>query len=219
MNGPSRPTALAMVALSGLAGHGLMVWLLDPRTSLGPVRAADLPLVATLLVGGLPLLWDLARRAVHQDFGSDWLAGLSILTAVLLGELLAGALVVLMLSGGQALEAYAVGRASSALQALARRMPTHARRRHGGGTIDVPLEAVAAGDLLLVLPHETCPVDGTVVEGRSTMDESYLTGEPYVMSKAVGLDRPVGRRQRRRRARPSARTRGRWTRATPRSCG
>ena len=186
MNGPSRPTALAMVALSGLAGHGLMVWLVDPRTSFGSIRAVDLPLMATLLVCGLPLLWDLARRAVHQDFGADWLAGLSILTAVLLGELLAGTLVVLMLSGGQALEAYAVGRASSALQALARRMPTHARRRHGGGTIDVPLEAVAPGDLLLVHPHETCPVDGTVVEGRSTMDESYLTGEPYVLSKAVG---------------------------------
>ena len=49
-----------------------------------------------------------------------------------------------------------------------------------------PLAEVAVGDALVVFPHETCPVDGTVVEGRGTMDESYLTGEPYLMSKAPG---------------------------------
>ena len=48
------------------------------------------------------------------------------------------------------------------------------------------LAEIAVGDLLVVFPHETCPVDGVVVEGRSTMDESYLTGEPYVLSKATG---------------------------------
>ncbi len=52
--------------------------------------------------------------------------------------------------------------------------------------VDIPLEEVAVGDLLVVFPHETCPVDAVVVEGRSTMDESYLTGEPYVLSKVAG---------------------------------
>ena len=48
------------------------------------------------------------------------------------------------------------------------------------------LEDIAVGDVLVVFPHETCPVDAIVVEGRSTMDESYLTGEPYVLSKVAG---------------------------------
>src|SRR5581483_3296058 len=116
-------------------------------------------------------------------FGSDLLAGISIVTSVLLGQYLAGTLVVLMLSGGQALEAYAVRSASSVLEALAHRMPWQAHRKRDGLLADVALDAVAVGDTLVVLPHEFCPVDGTVLEGHGVMDESYLTGEPYVMSK------------------------------------
>jgi heavy metal translocating P-type ATPase len=105
---------------------------------------------------------------------------------VFLQEYLAGTFVVLMLSGGGALESYAVRSASSVLDALARRMPSLAHRKHNSQIVNVSLEQVAVGDRLLVLPHEICPVDGIVVEGRGVMDESYLTGEPYVMSKAPG---------------------------------
>ena len=55
-----------------------------------------------------------------------------------------------------------------------------------GHVEDVALDAVAVGDTVVVFPHEICPVDGTVIEGHGTMDESYLTGEPYLMSKAPG---------------------------------
>jgi heavy metal translocating P-type ATPase len=147
---------------------------------------ATVPLLAALLAGGIPLVAELTLRLVRFEFSSDLLAGISIVTAVILGEYLAGTLVVLMLSGGQALENYAVRRASSALHALARRMPSQAHRKQDGTIRDVPLEAVAVGDILVVFPHETCPVDAIVVEGHSAMDESYLTGEPFVLSKAVG---------------------------------
>jgi heavy metal translocating P-type ATPase len=65
-------------------------------------------------------------------------------------------------------------------------MPSQAHRKLDGALNDIPLEQVEVGELLVVFPHETCPVDAVVVEGHSTMDESYLTGEPYVLSKAVG---------------------------------
>jgi heavy metal translocating P-type ATPase len=149
-------------------------------------RADQWPLFIALAVGGLPLVLGLLVRLLKRDFSSDLLAGISIVTAVVLGEYLAGTLVVLMLSGGQALESYAVRSASSALQALARRMPTLAHRRLDGTITDVGLDEVSPGDVLVVFPHETCPVDGNVIEGRSSMDESYLTGEPYVLSKIVG---------------------------------
>jgi heavy metal translocating P-type ATPase len=114
------------------------------------------------------------------------LAGISIVTSVVLGEYLAGSLVVLMLSGGEALEAYAVRSASSVLQALAKRMPSRAHRGTMHDIADVSLEEVAVGDTLVVFPHEICPVDGTVLAGHGVMDESYLTGEPYRMSKTPG---------------------------------
>ncbi|MBM4057961.1 MAG: heavy metal translocating P-type ATPase, partial [Planctomycetes bacterium] len=147
---------------------------------------ADLPLVAMLLVGGIPLVGDLLVKLTRGSFGSDLLAGVALVTSVLLGEYVAGVLVVLMLSGGEALESRAVSRAGNVLAALARRMPMMAHRRAGGAPVDVPLAEVRIGDVLVVLPHEICPVDGTVVSGRGTMDESYLTGEPYRIPKAPG---------------------------------
>jgi heavy metal translocating P-type ATPase len=154
----------------------------------------QLPLILTLLFGGSPLVIDLLAKLLRREFGSDLLAGISIVTSAVLGtlngaagsEYLAGALVVLMLSGGEALEAYAVRSASSVLEALARRVHSSAHRRTDGQMADVALDEVAVGDTLVIFPHEICPVDGTVIEGHGVMDESYLTGEPYVMSKTAG---------------------------------
>ena len=144
-----------------------------------------IPLLVALTCG-TPLVIGLVIHLSRWEFSSDLLAGISIVTSVILGEYLAGTLVVLMLSGGQALEAYAVRRASFALEALARRLPSVAHRKKDGGVGDLPLAEVAVGDALVVFPHETCPVDGVVLEGRSTMNESYLTGEPYLLPKATG---------------------------------
>ena len=146
----------------------------------------QLPLLLVLGLGGIPLLYQLCIKLFKGDFGADMLAGISIITAVLLHEYLAGSLVVLMLSGGAALEHYAVRKASSVLEALSKRMPSVAHRKSGDTLTDITTEQVTIGDTLLILPHEICPVDGTVKEGSGTMDESYLTGEPYSMSKTIG---------------------------------
>lgn len=182
----SRELAIAAVALLAITCHLILRFTVEPDATLFGVHWPTIPLLLALLVGGIPLVVGLILRLIHLDFSSDLLAGISIITAALLNEYLAGTLVVLMLSGGQALEAYAVRRASSALLALARRMPSVAHCKKNGTVTDIPLEQVAVGDLLIVFPHETCPVDAIVIEGHSTMDESYLTGEPYVLSKAVG---------------------------------
>jgi heavy metal translocating P-type ATPase len=174
---------IAAVALAGIAVH--LVLRFRPG---GTAAAAEIPLFVVLLGGGVPLVLSLAVKLVRGQFGSDLLAGISIVAAALLGEYLAGALVVLMLSGGEALEAFALGRASSVLQALARRMPLVAHRRVNRVVSEVPLEAIAIGDELIVYPHEICPVDGAVIEGHGVMDESYLTGEPFMMPKAPGSE-------------------------------
>jgi heavy metal translocating P-type ATPase len=183
----SRKQALiAVLALAAIAGHLLLRFAFPTDATVFGLAAIDLPLIVALVLGGVPLLLELLLKLARREVGSDMLAGLAIITSVLLREYLAGTLVVLMLSGGEALEAYAVRSASSVLAALARRMPSVAHRKRDGRLEDTPLEAVAVGDTVVVFPHETCPVDGTVIEGHGTMDESYLTGEPYLMSKAPG---------------------------------
>jgi heavy metal translocating P-type ATPase len=149
-------------------------------------QEARIPLYAALLIGGAPLVLDLGRRLIKREFGTDLLAGISILTSVLLGQYLVGTIVVLMLSGGTALEQFATARASSVLGALARRMPSIAHRVEASAVCDVRLEDVRVGDDLVVLPHEICPVDAVVIEGHGVMDEAYLTGEPYEISKTPG---------------------------------
>ncbi|MGZ5029561.1 MAG: heavy metal translocating P-type ATPase [Methylobacter sp.] len=151
-----------------------------------PIELVSVPLLAVLVLGGIPLVYQIGVKLGQGDWGADLLAGMSIITAVLLNEYLAGSLVVLMLSGGAVLESYAVRKASSVLEALAKRMPLVAHRKSGDQLADITTEQVNIGDTLLILPHEICPVDGTVLEGSSTMDESYLTGEPYMMSKVSG---------------------------------
>jgi heavy metal translocating P-type ATPase len=190
---------IAVASIVALVVWGVITWSVQggQPLDLGPLdpgrffpgrglTLADLPLVTMLVLGGLPLVWDLLRKLFAGTFGSDLLAGISIITSILLGEYLAGVLVVLMLSGGEALESRAVSRAGDVLNALARRMPTLAHRKTAAGLTDITLSEVAVGDVIVVLPHEICPVDGTVVSGRGSMDESYLTGEPYRMAKAPG---------------------------------
>ena len=180
-----RELLIAGLALAAIVMHFLL--LLAPAiTFFGSIALAQLPLLIALVLGGAPLVLELLGKLLRREFGSDLLAGISIVTSVILGEYLAGTIVVLMLSSGEALEAYAVRSASSVLQALARRMPAIAHRKAGSALADVSLENVAIGDVLVVFPHEICPVDGTVVEGHGIMDESYLTGEPYQMSKTPG---------------------------------
>jgi heavy metal translocating P-type ATPase len=146
----------------------------------------QIPLLVTLVVGGLPLLYDLLGKLLKREFGSDLLGGISIITSVLLGEYLAGSIIVLMLSGGEALESYALRSASSVLAALAKRVPSIAHRRQESEIVDVALLEVAVGDTLLIYPHDICPVDGVVIEGHGVMDESYLTGEPFQITKTSG---------------------------------
>jgi len=143
------------------------------------------PLIVALLLG-IPLIYELLRRLAHFEFGSDLIAGVSIVSAVLMHEYLVACVVILMLSGGQALEAYALRRASSVLHSLARRMPTIAHIVYGSSFRDVAVTEIRPGNQLMILPHEICPVDGEVLEGYSRMDESFLTGEPFEMAKAPG---------------------------------
>lgn len=172
---------IVMLSLAAIVVHLFMLFVLSI-----PEPASDYPLYAALFLGGLPLVWELIVKISRFDLGSDLLAGLSIVTSVILGEYLAGTIVVLMLSGGESLEAYAFNSASSVLRALAKRMPSIAHLKSGSGIREIRIDQINVGDELFVYPYEICPVDGTVIDGHGVMDESYLTGEPYMIEKTPG---------------------------------
>ncbi len=181
----TKEVIIAAIALVAIGIHLILRFGIETTGTVFGFPPQAIPLLVALTCG-TPLVFSLVIHLSRLEFSSDLLAGISIVTSVILGEYLAGTLVVLMLSGGQALEAFAVRRASFALEALAKRLPSLAHRKQDGSVGDVPLAEVAVGDALVVFPHETCPVDGVVLEGRSTMNESYLTGEPYLLPKATG---------------------------------
>ena len=176
-----KTTVIAALCLAAILSHLALRFVF--HAAAGTQLA---PLLLVLALGGPPLLYDLLRKLLRREFGSDLLGGISIVTSVVLGEYLAGSIIVLMLSGGEALEHYALRNASSVLAALASRMPSVAHRQRAAVLTDVTLEEIAVGDTLVIYPHEICPADGVVVEGHGVMDESYLTGEPFRISKTRG---------------------------------
>jgi heavy metal translocating P-type ATPase len=150
-------------------------------------QAADSILLVAIAISAFPILIETSREVLRLNFSVDILADLSILTALLLHQYWVAAIVILMLSGGKTLEEIATRRASSVLSALAKRMPQIAHRiKPDGSAEDVLTGSINVGDHVILYPHELCPVDGTVVEGSGGMDESYLTGEPFLISKAPG---------------------------------
>jgi heavy metal translocating P-type ATPase len=176
-----RTTVIAAFSTTAILVHLVLRFAL--HTSAG---ISQIPLLAALVFGGIPLVYELTRNLLRREFGSDLLAGISIVTSILLNEYLAGAIVVLMLSGGEALENYALRNASSVLRALAKRTPAIAHRKRGSVISDVALDDIEVGDTLVIYPHNISPVDGTVIEGHGVMNEAFLTGEPFEIPKAPG---------------------------------
>ena len=142
--------------------------------------------VGLVLTAAIPT-WRTVRDMFGGEFAADVVAILAIVAAAFLYQPFAGLVVVIMLTGGAALERYAEGRAGAAVAALEQAAPRQAHVRDAaGGVRDVPAESVKVGDLLLVRPGELVPCDGVIVEGRSHVDASAITGEPLAVPVTVG---------------------------------
>lgn len=153
--------------------------------------AATIATIAVILWTG----WDMLCDIVRGHFGLDILAVIAMIATLAVGEYLASLIIVLMLSGGEALEDYAQRRAARDLTALLERSPQiahvldgaeHASRDGKTEPRDVPVDEVTPGMELLVRPAEIVPVDGTLLSVEASFDESSLTGESVPVRRTVG---------------------------------
>ncbi|MFA7286699.1 MAG: heavy metal translocating P-type ATPase [Patescibacteria group bacterium] len=144
-------------------------------------------LFVTLIVGSLPTGYRIIRSALRGQMGADFIALAAILTALIMGQYLAGVAILLMLTTGEALDSYAQGRATAELTKLLENTPRTAHRQQTNGQIeDIPIEAVVIGDTLIIKPSEIVPIDCVVIQGDITIDESAITGESLPVSKSPG---------------------------------
>ncbi|HWK19919.1 MAG TPA: heavy metal translocating P-type ATPase [Microbacteriaceae bacterium] len=128
----------------------------------------------------------MVREIIRGHWGLDILAVTAIVATVVVGEYVAALLVVLMLTGGEALETYANRRAKRELDALLDRAPQLAHRLDGQEIVDVRVEEIRPGDVLLVRPSEIVPVDAVLRSAETAVDESSLTGESIPVEKHAG---------------------------------
>ena len=177
---------LLVVTASGLAAGGL-------ARLAGAGAVADAAWLATAACGLGYALWSAADSFRRGRIGVDVIALLALAGAVAVDELLAAAVISVMLTSGRFLEAWAAERARHDLNALLARAPRTARRYRGGALETVPLEAIEIGDDLLVAPGDVLPVDGAVTAGVAVLDESALTGEALPVEHGPG-DGGGGRR-------------------------
>ena len=151
----------------------------------GSDMAAHWILGITAAVSTIPLLRGMVMDLRDGKYGIDLLAATAIITAVLLHEYWTAIIIVFMLTGGESLEDYAEKRARIELDDLLSRAPKKAHILRGRKIVDVAIDQVRIGDKVLIKPGEIVPVDGVVIEGESTLDESSLTGESLPINKKV----------------------------------
>jgi heavy metal translocating P-type ATPase len=171
--------ALFGVTVASLAAGLAGAWVGDPARA-GLFWAAGA--AAVLAVLAVEIVRSLSRGA----FGLDVIAALAMAGCLAAGEMLAACVVALMFSGGQLLEGYAQGRAEREMTALLSRVPRRARLLRDHSVVEVPLEAVRAGDRVLVRPGEVVPVDGLLMDERAVLDESAMSGESLPVTRERG---------------------------------
>lgn len=174
-------SAIVPAAALVFLGAGAVARLASPATP----ASSTIWTIGLILTCAAPVFRTL-RQVIVGRFATDLVAALAIVGAVWLAQPVTGLVIVLMQTGGEALERFAEGRASDAVRALEEAAPRIAHRLHGTRVDDITAEDIATGDTLLVRPGELIPCDAIVIDGRSHVDVSRLTGEPMPVTATAG---------------------------------
>lgn len=142
--------------------------------------------IIAAVVGGLPIVLSAIKAFFSKNLNVDFLASMAIVASIFVKEYMAAAIVAIMLTGGEMLEDYASGKATAAIEKLIRSAPKRARVRRNGSEIEIPIEEVRLGDIVIVKPGEKIPVDGLVIGGVVAVNQATITGESMPVEKTKG---------------------------------
>lgn len=148
------------------------------------------PAWVTIIISGIPLLYLAVWRIIHNPgiskISSALLICIAMFAAIGIGDLFAAGEVVFIMAIGALLEEATTNRAKKGLKNLISLAPTKGRRLKDGKEEMIPAEEIRQGDILRILPGETIPVDGTIISGETSVDQSIMTGESLPVDKGVG---------------------------------
>lgn len=170
--------------LGGLIGLDLVLGLFGWNTGRFPLGLS--PTMIAALLGAMYIVYGALQSLLHGRIGADLALAQACLAALLIGQPFVAAEVVFIALLGEVLEAWTFAYTRRALGRLVDQTPRTARVRRGDEEVEVPASQVAIGDRVIVRPGERVPVDGTVLSGRSTVDQSTLTGESLPVDRGPG---------------------------------
>lgn len=147
---------------------------------------SQIVLIGVALIAITPSIKDMATTIIKGQVGIDVIALAAIGSSLILSQYLAAGVILVMLTGGEALEEFAKNRAKRELDGLLKRKPTTAHLLHGDNSQDVPVDRVKVGDSILIKPGDLVPVDGKIYKGASSVDESAITGESLPVNVKIG---------------------------------
>lgn len=189
---------LAGVPATIVAGFFLLLHLLpsffgNPSGSLRHLNILPFdPAWVTVIISGIPMLYLAIWRVIHNPgiskISSALLISIAMLAAIAIGDIFAAGEVAWIMAIGAILEDKTTERAKKGLKKLISLAPTQGRLLFNGEEVIIPAEKISLGDILRVLPGETIPVDGTIIHGETSVDQSIMTGESLPVDKTVGED-------------------------------
>lgn len=178
---------LAGLPMTIIGGVLLVFSFALPRTGVNlPVD----PAWGTVVISGIPLLYLAVWRIIYNPgiskISSALLITIAMFAAIAIGDLFAAGEVAFIMAIGALLEDATTNRAKKGLKKLISLAPTQGRRIRDGKEEMIPAEKIVKGDMLRILPRETVPVDGVIVSGETSVDQSIMTGESLPVDKAAG---------------------------------
>lgn len=189
---------LAGVPATIVAGFFLLLHLLTSFLGnlSGSLRLLNIlpfdPACVTVIISGIPMLYLAIWRVIHNPgiskISSALLISIAMLAAIAIGDIFAAGEVAWIMAIGAILEDKTTERAKKGLKKLISLAPTQGRLLFNGEEVIIPAEKISLGDILRVLPGETIPVDGTIIHGETSVDQSIMTGESLPVDKTVGED-------------------------------
>lgn len=160
--------------------------LLDQKIHVFGVSYSHYFLIAVCIVGVAPVIWSAIIALIRRKITIDLLASIALVFSFLDGQWVSAAFINLMLASARLFDAFTERRTQNILSKLLKLRPDHVHVQKGNSVVLVPLEQVVAGDLVVIEAGSRIPVDGVVVTGQASVDESTLTGESEPVLKKAG---------------------------------